>query len=165
MSNTNRLNTSAKTASRAYYLSRDQGEAFTFTSSYSSTSGDNIIYIKNTNNDKRLYIDHIHLSAINAGLFEMFNVSGTASGTSITAQNLNLTSNKAASATSLGDAAVTGITLGGRITMARVGAIGSSDLNMENVLILGFGDAIAIRYTGTSGIVDSVVRGFYEGNT
>ena len=86
---------------------------------------------------------------------------GTAGGTTITGTNSNLTSGNAASASSYGDASVTGITPGIRIDMARVPANGRATMELNDVLILGLNDAVSITYTGSTGIVDIIVTGYY----
>lgn len=157
-----KLAVAAESSPRAYYVAHDDGECYSWTSSYSATSGDEIIYIKNTSQDKDLHIDLIRFSSVNTALFEVFEVSGTASGTTITGKNTNLSSGNVADCTSLGNAAVTGISIGDRITLVRGAANSSHTINLENTLILGFGDAIAVTYTGSSGIADIAIRGFFE---
>ena len=162
VSDKQRLRTTSVASPRAYYISREDGQTYSWTSSYSASSGDEIIYIKNTDTERKLFIDIMRFSAVNTALFEVFEVTGTASGTAITGKNLNLSSGSVADATSYGNNAVTGITIGDRITLVRVPANGVHDLNFENALILGFNDAIAVTYTGSTGIADIAIRAFFE---
>jgi len=162
---TNRLNVSSKASARAFYISRDSGNAYSWTSSYSAGTGEEVIYVKNTHASNKLFIDKIHVGGVLTGLFELYQVTGTAAGTTITGKNLNLTSSNIAAATALGNASVTSLTIGDRITLVRTAATATTLLNMDNTLILGFGDAIAITYTGSTGIVDTMIRGYYEGAT
>jgi hypothetical protein len=121
-----------------------------------------VIYIKNTSLTQILIIDKVTVSAVNTGLFELFQVTGTAAGTGITGKNSNLTSGNEAAAVAFGDASVTGLTIGGRIDLARVPATGRATMELQDVLIMGLNDAIAVTYTGGTGIVDLIVTGYYE---
>jgi hypothetical protein len=133
-----------------------------WTTSFSAATGNEIIYIKNTSKTSLLVIDKADVSSVNAGLFELFEVTGTAAGTSISGSNTNLTSGNEADATSLGEASVTGLTIGKRIDLARTSANGSGTMQLKDVLVLGLNDAIAITYTGSTGIVDAAILGYYE---
>lgn len=162
---TNRLNVSAKTAQRSFYINRDDGECYNVTTSFSAATGNEVIYIKNDSKTKKMYIDLARVGGVNTGLFEVFEVTGTAAGTEITPKNLNLASSQTADATAYGDASVTGLTIGDRIAMVRVPANSSADIPFESTVILGLTDAIAITYTGSTGIVDALIRFWYEGET
>lgn len=158
----NRIDTSSRQSTRAYYVSRDAGQSYIWTSSFSAATGNEIIYVKNDSTSKNLYIDFIHVSGVNTGLFEVYQVSGTAAGTTITGRNLNLTSSNVADATSYGDASVTGLTIGNRLYLHRTPANSSGTMEINDTLILGVSDAIALTYTGSTGIVDAEIRGFFE---
>jgi hypothetical protein len=157
-----RLNVSAQSNSRSFYISRDFGEAYTWTSSYSAGTGEEVLYVKNDSTTHQLVIDLVHVGGVLTGLFEIYQVSGTAAGTSLTGVNLNLTSSNTASATALGNASVTGLTIGNRLYLHRTPATTSGAFELADTLILGTTDAIAITYTGGTGIVDAEIRGFFE---
>lgn len=166
VSTVNRLNVSGKNADRSFYINRDNALSFNWTSTYSATNGDEIIYIKNTNKSADLNIENITLSAeAGRATFTLYEVSGTASGTSITGKNMNLKSGNIADVTSLGDAAVTGITLGDKIDIISGIDDATSRVVLPSKLILGFNNAIAISFAGSNGTVSAVVHGFFEGDT
>ena len=157
----NKLAVSSTTHSESSEMAREKGATYLWTSSYSAGTGNEVIYIKNTSTTQNLVIDKATVSAVLTGLFELNVAAGTAGGTTITGTNSNLTSGNAASASSYGDASVTGITPGIRIDMARVPANGRATMELNDVLILGLNDAISITYTGSTGIVDIIITGYY----
>lgn len=161
----NRLNVSAKTAIRAFYQSRDFGACYDTTSLFSAATGNEIIYLKNTSKTEKMYIDFIRVGSANAGIFEVYEVTGTPGGTEITPVNRNLTSSNSADATTYGNAAVTGLTLGNRHSVTRRVANSGATMTFDSTLILGFNDAIAVQYTGSTGSVDATIRYWYEGET
>ncbi len=159
----NRLDVASSTFSEAHLVALQDGQTYSWTSSYSATSGDEIIYIKNTSKTKLLIIDSMELGAVATAQFAIYQVTGTASGTSITGKNTNLISGNAADATALGDAAVTGITIGDRVSIIRVPANDSKLIDFKDTLVLGLNDAIAITYTAGSGnTIDATIVGYYD---
>ena len=161
VSSVNRLNVSSKSNPRAYYNSRD-GEMYTFHSSYSASSGDVVLYIKNDNPDKNFVVTGIWLGGANAAVWEFFQASGTATGTDVTGVQLNFTSGNTAQATSKGNAAVSGTANEATIAKFRTPATASGDADFRETLILGNKDAIGIIYTGTAGAIEITVGGHFE---
>lgn len=157
-----RLAVSSSSFSESSLVAFSEGGTFNWTSTYSATSGDEVIYVKNTSTTKVMVIDKIAVSSVNAGFFELYQVSGTASGTTITGKNTNLTSGNVAAATALGNASVTGLTIGDKIDHARVPASSRATMELRDVLILGQSDAIAVTYTGSTGIADVTITGYYD---
>jgi hypothetical protein len=140
----------------------EDAQTYIWNTSFSAATGNEVIYIKNTSKTKLLVIDKITVNSVNAGLFELYSATGTASGTTITGVNTNRTSGNSAEASALGEASVTGLTIGDRIDIARVPANGRATMELQDVLILGLDDAITITYTGSTGIVDLIVTGYYD---
>lgn len=158
-----RLNVSAKTAPRIFYIARDDERAFTWISSYSATSGDTVMYIKNTDTDRNLIIHYVSVGGANNGKYDIYTASGTPAGTTITPTNLNIASRKEANSLQYGDAAVTGVSTVGKLYTKRVLANQSEPVQgIAQTVILGFGDAIAITYTGSTGEIDIEVTGYFE---
>jgi len=158
-----RLNVSAKTAPRIFYVARDDERSFTWISSYSATSGDTVMYIKNTDTDRSLIIHYVSVGGANNSKYELYSASGTPAGTTITPTNLNLASRKEANSTQYGNAAVTGVSTVNKLYTKRVLANQSEPIQgIAQALILGFGDAIAITYTGSTGEMDVEVTGYFE---
>ena len=162
VSGVQRLNVSSKTAPRVFYISRDDGEAYNWTSSFSAGTGNEIVYIKNNSTTKKLIIESLAVGGVLTGLFEIFECTGTAGGTPITGKNINLSSNNEADATSYGNASVTGLVIGDRIGLTRTAATSSNIIIQNGALQLSFNDAICVTYTGSTGIVDCVVRAYFE---
>ena len=163
-----RGDTSARAASRMYYKSRDEGDAFAAVSHDATGAADTyIIYFKNTSPTKEFVVEEVHVECVEATLFKLWFVTGTAAGGSvIVAVNLNNTKGNAAEATVRGDDAITGLTVAGtEISTVRVGAIGNDELATHGAVILGNGGAIAVEVDtddGTPGIVGASIIGYYD---
>ena len=46
--------------------------------------------------------------------------------------------------------------------MARISATGRATMELNDVLILGQNQAIAVKYTGSTAIVDVIITGYYK---
>jgi hypothetical protein len=159
----NRLDVSSAAFAEVHLVAAKDAQTYLWTSSYSATSGDEIIYVKNTSKTKLLIIDEIILGCVATAQFAVYTATGTAAGTSITGRNTNRTSGNTADVTSLGDAAVTGLTIGDRLSITRVPANDSKVLDLKDAIILGLDDAITITYTaGAGNTVDATILGYYD---
>jgi len=159
-----RLNVSSRTGSRAYYVARDDGLCYTWTSSWSADTGEEVFYLKNNSKTLLLLVDEITCSSVNAGFFEIYTTTDTAAGTTVTGKATNQRIGISADASALGNAEVTGVTpaVADRIYLCRNAANGRSVINVKDELILGQDDAIVVTYTGSTGIQDIEVTGFFE---
>ncbi len=161
----NRLNNSSKSNPRTFYVSRDDGLTFTLASVDSSAAaGDLIAYLKNDSTTRNVYIKEIQVSALNAALWKVFEVTGTAAGSSaITPSNINLASGQTADATARGDGALTGLTTADLIRSTRTTAGDAMNIVFDDALILGPSDAIAVEYdTGTTGAAEVNIMLHFE---
>lgn len=151
-----RLNVSAKTNPRLFYSSRDEGKAFNCISTdASAAAGDYVFYLKNTSTTDNLYIKELEFHSENAAVWKVWQVTGTASGTTITPSNLNLGSPNVAEATGVGNGAVSGLTTVKQIGTHRNGANGEGGMDYEDALLLPPNSAIAVEYdTGTTGAAE-----------
>ena len=152
-----RLNVSAKTNPRIFYSSRDEGKAFNAISTdASAVAGDYIFYFKNTSTSDNLYIKHLEFHSASAAVWKVWEVTGTAAGSSVvTASNLNLGSPNVSETLSRGDGAVTGLTTVKQIGTHRNDANGEGEMNYENALVLAPNSAIAVEYdSGTTGAAE-----------
>lgn len=87
----------------------DAGNAYSFSSTYSATGGQEVLYIKNTSASLHFHAHGILLGNTVDTLWTIFKVTaGSAGGTTVTARNLNLQDSDNAPATSFGNASVTG---------------------------------------------------------
>ena len=163
---TGRLNVSARANPRIFYISRGDGQAFTWTSAFSADTGEEVIYIKNTSDTLNLYIDRITVGGLLAAVWTVFHVTGgTAAGGTITGKNLNLTSGTVAAATALGNVEVTGTLTGETLYTARSSATNSKDVDIADAIALGKNDELAITYVGSTGLIEVTVTGFYDDKT
>lgn len=167
VSEDNRGNMSAKIGPRIFYVSRDFGQAFSITSvAANAVAGDLALYIKNTSSTKRLFIRCIDVSAANAALWKLWEVTGdTPTGTAIVSKNLNLNSGRTADALCYGNGAVGGLTTvaGQPIKHIRSIAGGSEQYCADYALILGSNSAVALEYdTGTTGPAEISVDFHFE---
>ena len=170
VSSVNRGNVSAKTNPRLFYSSRDDGLAFNAISIGDNdyAIGEYCMYLKNTSTTRNLFIKHIEFHSVDASRFKVFEVTGTAAAaTAIIPSNLNLGSGITAEATSMGGgAAITGLTAVKLIGTHRTTALGESEMDYADALILGPGDAIAVEldaeYGGITGIVELDIFFHYE---
>ena len=166
----NRLNTSARADSRAYYNSRDEGQCYSAAFDFqSATAGEFALYLKNDSSiGKDLVIDSIGINSAESSRMKLHFVSGVAAGgTDLTPTNLNGSSSNGATATAMegGSAAtgITGLTSDALIDFAYVESGGHEELRLKDRLRLGQNDAIALEYDeGTSGDVSGVVFFYFE---
>lgn len=161
-----RLNVSAKTAPRIFYITRDEERSFSWVSEYSATSGDTVLFVKNNDTDRNLIVHYLSVGGANAGKYEFFTATGTPAGTIITPTNLNVSSRKEASSIQYGNAAVTGVSSISKLYTKRIPA-GQTEpiIGIAQSVILGFGDAIMVTYTGSTGEVDVELTGYFEDPT
>lgn len=160
-----RMETSTRSNSRSYYISRDDGQVYGVTShDATAAAGTYILYFKNTSTSKDFYIDYIECGGVETALWKVWFVTGTAAGGSaLTPTNLNKKSGNVASATVRGDDSITGLSTDGQIGALRTPANDSHLLAFDDTVVLGTGDAIAIEYdAGTTGIAEVFMRGYYE---
>ncbi len=159
----NRLNVSSRSDDRSYYVSRDNGDAYTITSEATAASGEYFLYFKNTSTTQKFYIKDIRIGTVEQGIFKLSYVDGEAlGGSAITPVNLNKNSANIAATDSRGQAAISGITDDGIIDTVNVGAANSIDIDLHDSLILGQSNAIAIKYNGPTSEVNSTIFGFYD---
>jgi len=147
VSNNQRLDVSARAASREYYESRDQGQVYSVISvDATAVANEESMYLQNISTSKDMIIDTIVISTDTASLWRVKFVTGTAAGSSaLTPVNLNKASSNDADAVARGDGAITGLTDAGDLMLVRIGAAGHDELNFSEALRLGQNDAIAIE--------------------
>ena len=153
-----RLNVSAKTRDRLFYISRDDEQAYNAVMpSFSAAAGEYVFYIKNISSSRNLYMHSLEYHSVQAVHWKVHSCTGTAAGgTVITPSNLNLGSGRSAEATCMGGTAtITGLTLTAQIGTHRTEALGESGMNFGNGLILAPNTAIVVEYdSGTTGLCE-----------
>ena len=159
----NRTSVSAASYSESRMISAQDGQTFIWTTSASADTGEYIVYLQCMSTDLRLIIDKVTVNGVLAGLFELYMVTGTAAGgLAITGTITNRTKGILANANARGDGEVTGLSDGSRVDLARTAANGRATMELNDVLILGQDDAIGIKYTGGTGIVDTIITGYFK---
>lgn len=157
--------TSARTSPRAFFVSRDQGQAFAWVSeATAAVDGSVQLALTNLDPQRELEIELVRVGGLNAGRFTVRRYSGTAAGTAVVGTNLNLKSDVVAQASAFGNAnaGVTGLTPGVSVGGRRYGAAQSEEISFGGALIIGVAQTIGIAVFGTAGPVEIVVRGLFE---
>jgi len=162
-----RLDVSARNNLRSYYISRDDGQAYTLGSEVSGAVTDDIVlYWQNTTTVSRiLFIDQVLFNSSLALRWEVLFVTGTAAGgSSLAPVNLNKTSSNPAQSNSRGNGVITGLTEGDTVSFVRSPVSTCIVESFDDTLILGQNDALAIKVSSAAGATDVevTVRGFYE---
>jgi hypothetical protein len=156
------LQVRAITESDLEFASESKGKAYSISSTYAATAGDEVISFKNTSQTDCFILDEITVGSSVASSLTLFEVtSGTAAGTTVTPQNLNLSSGNSAAATAFGNASVTGSLTGNTLLLDTVPANTSILLDLRGALILGQDDEIAIT-AGATGTVYVTLIGHYK---
>lgn len=161
----NRFMVDSRNARRSFFISRDEGQVYNLNShDASAEAGTFIAYWKNTSTTRSLVIDLLRVGAVETVLWKVWFVTGTATGGNVLIPtNLNSNSSNVAEATARGDDAIANISTVTQIANARTPANESLNVPFDNTLIIGQNDAIAVEYnTGTTGIAEVLIRGFYE---
>lgn len=154
-----RADTSSRTATRKFYISRDKSNLYSWKCHYSATANDYVFYIKNTSSTEKLYIEQIFAFADAKCDFDIKFVTGTAVGSTITGVNWNANNAKAIPATAL-NSGVTGLTDAGDIIDVDVPANTRQFYDFDGSLILGEDDAIAVQVDATADIHLNIIGAF-----
>jgi len=162
----NRFNVSSRSNTREFYVSRDDGQSYTFAALDSTAAAGTIfLFLQNTSTDKKMFVEDVDFITSESGaVFRIMTASGTAAGgNALTGRNLNLTSVNDAQATARGDTVLTGITTANVIYQTLIGGESEAHIEFRGALILGQNDAISINYhLGLTGTASAVIRAFFE---
>jgi len=161
VSDVNRLNVSAKAQDRIYYISRDSQLAFSWDSTFGATSGNTVLYLKNTSTSRNFFVNRFELASEVANKFEVYKTAGTPAGTIVSGANLNLSSNLTADASAYGNGSIAGLTNDPKLATVRSPANATEVLQFGDAVILGFNDALSVQ-VGATGSVDITVVGYFE---
>ena len=145
----NRLDVSARGDDRIYYVSRDDGEAYSITSADSpSAANEYNLFFKNKSPTKNFVITEFLLTSAILTIFKISTVTDVtaATGATIVPVNLNITSGNTADATCLGNGAVANLVEKDVIYTIAVGPDEWEHYATHGALILGKDDAIAVEY-------------------
>ena len=160
----NRLDVSSRADERIYYISRDNGDTYSWSSgTYSATGGDTILIVENTSTTQKLYIKEISLFSLvkTRVVIHCPTASFTHSGTGVTGVNLNRTSGNSASATATRDE-VNNVQ-GAIVWQSDIPILGNPYIvPFHDSIVLGQGDSVGVDFVTTSGAVDVNILGFYD---
>jgi len=157
----NRLETAARTNPRIAYISRDDGESYTWSHQYDHDAADTILLVSNSSTTKKLYIHFVAIGADTATRWTVHSPAyPTLAGSAITAVNINRTSGSTADAEAYGDE--TGNSQANILVNGMVPANSTVSMFPEGSIILGYHDCIAVDLVtaGTMGTV--TIAGYYE---
>lgn len=160
----NRFNVSSRSDDRIYYISRDNGKAFTATSTDTAAADEYNFYFKNTSTSEKFYVHSITVGSAAVARFKVATVTGvggTAGAIAVT--NLNVSSPNVAAATCLGNGAVSDLTEAGVVATASVPLSGSVTIPFFDSFVLGQGDQFAVETDITAGAtVHITMLGYYD---
>ena len=155
------LMTSSVSETSLEFASKSKEKAYSWTSTYAATGGQQVISIKSTSTTDVLVIDEIVVGSSAANVFTLFKVdSGTAAGTPVTGLNLSLQSGKTASASAFGNASVTGSLAGSAIAYDGGPADTFETLDLLGSVVLSQNDEIAVTAAVTGTVYVSVIGHF-----
>ena len=161
-----RANVSSRTDARVYYNARDIGRVFTMSfDDIDAAAGDYVAYLQNNDtNGRQLVVHKYQFANTVTGAVKVSFVTGTAAGGStITPVNTNKGSSLSASATALGNSALTGLTEAGVIEVIGLPTTGDHTSTADDIIRLGQNDAIAIEWDrGANTILEGTIVFFYE---
>ena len=157
----NRLHVSARSQDRIYYISRDHGQAFTFSHSYDYDAADTILLVANNSPDKLFFVHAVIFSSDTSTAWQMHCPAyPTLAGTTITGTNMNRTSGNSANASAIGDE--TGNTQANVIARGIVLANTTVSLQPLGSIILGYHQCIAVDFTTAGTLAACTIRGWFE---
>ena len=149
----NRLQVEAEASARQFFISRDFGQVYhgVFEDA-TAVANEEIMYLRNTSTTRKLFVGEIIVTSDVSITFRIKKVTGTAVGTDIVPENMNMTSSNAAEVEMKGDGGVTGLTDDGDVFICRNLAGSSRKIEFKDVLILGQNDAIALETEDSAAI-------------
>ena len=156
-----RIDVNSRSSNRQYYNSRDDMESYVWSVAYNASNNDYILYLRNTNPDKDLYITSVDVGSKLKSIFSLSRVTGLGSGADSSEVNLNLKSSNEALAVHLGGD-VGDIGTATMIDCRTNDAYSGSKFEFNGSLILGEGDAIAIKAEENPSSTCASITGFFE---
>ena len=178
----NRLNVSARTGSRIYYCSRNDGNAYAWTAvSADINTGDTGLYLVNNSTTKKLFIEKIYVWGDVACQFKIHcpGYATPAGGSDVVGVNINRTSGKEADATCKADetantfAAANVITTVRNTYMSRGNGDDNADIpaagqgqwiEYAGALILGYHDSVAVDIVGETAAFECTILAHFHGD-
>ena len=158
-----RLNMDSRSATRAYYLSRDDAQAFCWTNlTYDYTAADTILLVKNMHTTKVLVIEGIWASGDTATevVVHRPTTEVTVAGTEVVGINLNGESSNVAQASARADE--TGNSQGSIITSGRIPANTMTPMGAPGVVRLAQKQSIGVDFVTEGAAANVSIVGYFE---
>ena len=159
-----RLNMDSRSATRAYYLSRDDAQAYSWVNAtYDYAAGDTILLVKNTNTTKVLVVEAVLVSGDTATeviVHRPTTAVATPTGTAVTGVNLNGQSSLPASAVAKGDETTN--SQGDIIVSARIPVNTPINLGVPGVVRLAQDQSIGVDFVTDGAACNVTITGYYE---
>lgn len=168
VSSTNRLDVSSRQNPRIFYVSRDNGQAYSWSSTTAAQGGSVVFYLQNISPTRDLIIDDIHITAGSGAVgatYEVWTATGIGGGTVVSGTNLNFNSSNSPEARAFGNEHVTGEASGLQLGVVGVGAVSTVEFPIHDAIILGQNDALIVKKTigPSADATDScMVEGYFE---
>jgi len=141
------------------HWSEHEEETYTWTVSYDYAINDNLLGLRNDHTSLLLRVCCIYLFSDTATGFQVFFPATITAGAAITGVNLNRTSGHVAQATALqaATAVVANVLFNGRIPVNE-----GFHVDLQNAIILGLNDCIAVTFDTEGGDGRVVIWGFFK---
>ncbi len=164
VSTSNRLDTSARANKRLFYISRDNGQLFSWASGTADIDGgDTALLVKNTATNKNLYIEHIWISS-NTETRVIVHLPTTeviVTGTTIIGINLNTGSSNVAEAAAARDQ--TNNSQGDIIWSGEIQATSAPlEIEFDGALILAKNRSVGVDILADGSAFDVTIIGHFE---
>jgi len=145
--------------------SKEEGQAYSWSSRYIVDGGSSILYLQNTSPTRNLIIDEIDVGGVSGAIWELWTCTTDAAGAVISGVNHNLTSSNSAEARAFGNENITSNSSGLLLGYAIHPNNSEESFHTKDTVVLGQNDAIIIKtppsaITTISGIC--TVIGYFE---
>ncbi len=164
VSGNNRLNVSSRSAARAYYNARFDGQAYAWAAlTYDYDIDDTILLVKNTSSSLQLHIHAIWLGGNVAGkviIHRPTTVVATPAGTAVVGTNLNGSSNNVADAVAKADETTNA--LGDTIFSVRMPADDTLEIHTDDIITLAQNQSLAVDFGVEGAACQATIWGYFE---
>lgn len=162
-----RADVSARADAREYYVSRDEGEAYSWrNATYNYTAADTILLVKNTHTTKALVISSITMAGDSATevLVHIPTAEVTPTGTEVTGLNRNGNSSNVAAATAKGNETNNSSPPAAATIdfSTRIGADAPYHYETHDTLRLAQNQSVGVDFVTVGAAADVTITGYYE---
>lgn len=164
----NRLSVTAVSEPKIAHNSSNHSSSYSWTAvSADIDTGDTALLVYNTSTTEKLHITKIYMWADTAVQFKIHCPAyATFTGTLVTANNLDRSSGKAASALAYADETGGVFAAANVVLTVRNNEVGSDQFgewaDFEGALVLGYHDAVGVDLIGETGAFECTIFGYFE---